>query len=172
MCKCGGVLRCRVPRPKYPSKRPLFLGSLSLCPSLRLHHSTMLGCQLVDVLHQKITSLTLTHAWHAVRLVLNNIDVAPDLAILASGAINITAVRFHVQTSASIMHLRVGRMTRLLCLPLPLHLVIVLLFLQEFALVIILMLLELFWVVHFDNSAITLAESAVQISNLDKQSNR
>jgi hypothetical protein len=44
MCKCGGVLRCSVRRPKYPSKSPLFLGSLdkmyfhpklpvdSLCP--------------------------------------------------------------------------------------------------------------------------------------------
>jgi hypothetical protein len=29
MCKCGGVLQCRVHRPKYPSKSPLFLGSLT-----------------------------------------------------------------------------------------------------------------------------------------------
>jgi hypothetical protein len=29
MCKCGGVLQCRVHRPKYPSKSPLFLGSVA-----------------------------------------------------------------------------------------------------------------------------------------------
>ena len=132
----------------------------------------MLGSQLVDVLHRKNTSLTLTHACCAVRLVLDKIDIAPDFVILASGAISITAVGSHVRTAASIMHLRVGRTTWLLCLPLPLHLVIVLLFLQDIALIIILFFLELFWVVYFDNSTIILAESAVEISNLDKQSIR
>ncbi len=63
-------------------------------------------------------------------------------------------------------------MKRLLCLPFSLHLVIVLLFLQEFMLKIILLLLELFWVIHFDNSTITLAESTVEIGNQDKQSIR
>jgi hypothetical protein len=37
MCKCGGVLRCRVHRPTYPSKSPLFLGSLDTHVNPILH---------------------------------------------------------------------------------------------------------------------------------------
>ncbi len=39
ICKCGGVIRYTVRRPKYPSKSSFFLGSLSI--------STLM-CRLVD----------------------------------------------------------------------------------------------------------------------------